>query len=82
VEGDEDAGAVGLDEGFINELHQPTKSSARIPRQPKAAGLVFFAGATICARDEPPFKSRPQCLHTTAASWISSAQKGHVFMLK
>ena len=40
------------------------------------------AGRLVVGADSSsPFSSRPQCLQTMAASWISSAQNGQVFII-
>jgi hypothetical protein len=60
--------------------------SSRISRNRRAAaGLVeervAAGGSGVGTGVGAAGTSRPQCLQTIAASWISSAQNGHFFMV-
>src|SRR3989339_254830 len=59
------------------------KTKGPIIKNPKNQGtfcindkLSFFCGAGLA-----PFKNSEQCLHFIASSCISSAQKGHFFII-
>src|SRR6185295_1492504 len=56
-------------------------ASSNVPRIAAADHVIPLVLAVGCAwaAGEPPRKSRPQWLHTTAAVWISSAQNGQAF---
>ena len=59
--------------------------NAIMPRHPIVAALplgVFVGAAAAAVRVMETRPIAPQCLQTTAASWISSAQKGQVFIVK
>jgi hypothetical protein len=48
---------------------------------PKNAASPLVTGLVVgTVRTAPLFISLPQCLQTTAASWMSSAHNGHFFI--
>lgn len=68
---------------IVAEIMRPTPTIfvVDLPERVRTAGAAAVevgaaAGATINA---VPGSIDPQCLHLMAASWISSAQYGHVF---
>ena len=56
----------------------PTEASAKIIK-----GVRKYQGVSSSGFREilGLFRNSPQCLHFMASSWISSAQKGHFFII-